>query len=177
MEQGLVRKKDGKIEVITNEWDTFGIHDDDDMTLHHTSHRPRNGKKVWYVCRGVPTYKGPSQKIRAEKSAKFVYSTIKMSNRYDAQLNHKLKSYMEQSYVKYLHNNIDDEGDALGYNDLSISNSDENRETLTTKTSTSSTTSIRMATGSPPPPVTSTVYERLQIAISSGIDLNFDAVP
>ena len=57
MEQGLVRKKDGKIEVITNEWDTFGMHAEADMTLHHTFYRPRTGKKVWYVCRGVPTHK------------------------------------------------------------------------------------------------------------------------
>ena len=100
-----------------------------------------------------------------------------MSNRHDAQLNHKLKSYMAKSYVKYLHNNIDVEDNALVYNDLSSNVSDLNREVGIAKTSTSSSTSMRMTTGSPPPPDTTNVYECLQIEISAGIDLNFDVVP
>ena len=45
MEHGLVRKRDGKIGVMNNKWQKFGKHDEVNKVLHHTSHRPRNGKK------------------------------------------------------------------------------------------------------------------------------------
>jgi hypothetical protein len=112
MEHGLVWKKEGNIDVISNEWQKFSMHDEVDKTIHHTFYRPRTGPKVWYICRGVPSYPGPAQQLRAEKSAKFAYSTLKMSNRYDAQLNHKLKSYMSKSFIIFLHNNIAVEDDA-----------------------------------------------------------------
>ena len=100
MKHELVKKRDKKIEVMTNEWFEFGAHDDANMTLHHTFYCPRNDRKTWYVCRGVPTYKGPSQQIYAEKDAKLAYSTLKYLNNCYTQLNNKLRSHVCQYKCK-----------------------------------------------------------------------------
>ena len=50
---------------------------------------------------------------------------------------------------------------------------DLNREVVTTKTSTSTSE----ASVPSPPPEISTVYERIQIQIAAGVDLNFGLCP
>ena len=82
-ETWVSEKRDGKIEVIANEWLKFGAHDDANMTLHHIFYRPRNDRKTWHVYRGVPSYSGPAQQIRAEMAAEFSYSTLQYSSRFD----------------------------------------------------------------------------------------------
>ena len=60
---------------------------------------------------------------------------LKCSSRYGAQLKVILRRYMEGSYVKFLDKYIDDQGDALCYNSLSMDNTVQNRKVIIAKIS------------------------------------------
>ena len=52
---------------------------------------------------------------------------------------------MEESYVKYINKNVNDEGNVLDYNNLYIYGNGLDRELITTKLSTSTSTSTSVA--------------------------------
>ena len=63
---------------------------------------------------------------------------------------------MEESYVKYINKNVNDEGNVLDYNNLYIYGNGLDRELITTKLSTSTSTSVARE---PDPHITTTQHK------------------
>ena len=80
---------------------------------------------------------------------------------------------MEDSFINYINNNVhEQEGNSLVDNHLSNVDTNKNRKVVITKKLTSALVNSALDPPSPPPD-TRTIYECIQIQITSGLDLNF----
>ena len=152
-----LKKKD--IEIRKNEWDNLRLSQQGGNQINITAYQPRNIKKTWYVCKGIPRFKGPKQQSKAAIMGNLAYQDIRILTRTDVILNSKLKDVFIMHHTQYCE--LTHDINLLLSNDLPENNVNS-RELIVINTEIVNDNPPPSPPTPPPPPPIQTKYEMVK---------------
>jgi len=96
---GYLLFKKSQLSINITKWQTLCLLQEGDQMIQIVSFRPRDYKRAWFVCRGIPKFSSPSQQIKNMNMDAFVHLEMHLPTRIDLTLKNKLEciSQIQQS--------------------------------------------------------------------------------
>ena len=90
--------------VHTKKWDNINSGLISPRCIHFTSRREGSNVRMWYICRNIPTYKGPFQQFKVRKLYTSIATKMHFPDRFEYRLRYLLRPHYKSLDYSYTTN-------------------------------------------------------------------------